>query len=96
MGPCEDRTRLINDNADELPKWLYIDGRTEPQLAYWVPKYIKYRGTVKCVDLGDMSPGIFVLARSQDLIGWTYFMEGRISKFFKLLSCRCRELHKWP
>ena len=41
-----------------------------------------YRGNVNFAEMGDMSPEILVLARSQDLIGWRNFMEGRISKYF--------------
>ena len=37
------------------------------------------RGQVKFVDLGPMSPTMFAIAESQDLIGWRNFMEGRIS-----------------
>ena len=31
--PCEDRTILINDHLDKLSTRLFVDGRTEPQIA---------------------------------------------------------------
>ena len=85
--PCEDRTRLLKENSIELEAWLHKDGKTEPQLAYWIGKYIRGRGEVKFADLGCMSPDILELARSQDLIGYRNFMEGRITKrFFEVQS----------
>ena len=38
-------------------------------------------------DLGDMSEETKALARSQDIIGWNNFMEGRISKHFYNMQC---------
>ena len=80
--PCENRPRLLNENAEELGAWLFADGRTEPQIAYWVPKFIMYGGNVTFAEMGDMSPEILVLARSQDLNKRRNFMEGRILKYF--------------
>jgi hypothetical protein len=41
--PNEDFTCLLIDNADELTKWLKTDSRTDPELVYWIPKYILMR-----------------------------------------------------
>ena len=74
-------------NAEELGSWLFADNKTESQIAYWVPKFIMYRGNVKFSEMGEMSPEIMALAKSQDLIGWRKFMEGSISKsFYKIQS----------
>ena len=72
--------------ADDLERWLTKDHKTYSEIAYWVPKYILYRGTKKFADLGAMSPGMKTLAESQDKIGWRNFMEGRISKYFYSLQ----------
>ncbi len=40
LSPDDDRTRLLIENVDELSKWLDTDNRTDPELAYWIPKYI--------------------------------------------------------
>ncbi len=40
LCPDEDRTQLLIENVDKLSKWLDKDGKTDPELAYWIPKYI--------------------------------------------------------
>jgi hypothetical protein len=67
---------------DELRKWLDMDSRTDPELAYWIPKYILMRGNKPFLTLGYMSSKLKVLAESQDQIGWRNFTEGHISTHF--------------
>ena len=55
---------------DGLAKWLHKDCKTDPELAYWLPKYKEARGTIRFQDLGCMFLGIKKLAEQQDLIGW--------------------------
>jgi hypothetical protein len=38
--PDEDRTCLLIDTVEELEKWIETDGRTDPELIYWIPKFI--------------------------------------------------------
>lgn len=78
----KDRTRLLTEMTSSLEVWLNRGGNTEPQLAYWIPKYVGGRGTIRFQDLGSMSPSVLLLAKEQDEIGWRNFMEGRISKRF--------------
>ena len=80
--PDEDRTRLLREMTENLEGWMLKNGNTYFEIAYWVPKYILYRGTKKFAEMGIMLPQMLRLARSQDLIGWRNFMEGRISKDF--------------
>ena len=75
-------TRLLQENVEELEKWLYENHKTEPQLAQLIPSYILGRGKIRFSKIGFMSPKISELAKSQDIIGWKNFMEGRISKSF--------------
>ena len=77
--PDTDRTRLFMDQTDQLSKWLDKDNNTEPELAYWLPKYILMRGNKPFSEMGDMSNKMRELAQSQDKIGWRKFMEGCIS-----------------
>ena len=77
-----ERTRLLHDNVSELEMWLHREGKTDPEVAYWIGKYIRGRGDVKFAELGQMSPHMLELALSQDRIGFRNFMEGRISKKF--------------
>ena len=66
LCPDKDRTRLLIENVDELSKWLDTDGRTDPELAYWIPKYILMRGNKPFSTLGCMSSKLKALAESQD------------------------------
>jgi hypothetical protein len=80
-----DRTQLLINNTDKLGQWPERDGITNPELAYWIPKYILMRGNKPFADLGAMSPGMKALAWSQDTIGYRNFMEGHISiHFYKI------------
>ena len=78
MNP--DRTRLINEMNDDLEVWLRKGNKTDPELAYWITRYIQARGTIKFKDLGRMSAEVQQLAEQQNVIGFRNFMEGRISK----------------
>jgi hypothetical protein len=76
--PDEDRARLLIKNVDELEKWMETDGRTDPELIYWIPKYILMRNNKPLSHMGHMSAGMQALAESQDRIGWRNFTEGYI------------------
>jgi hypothetical protein len=65
--------------TDKLVQWLEKEDKTDPELAYWIPKYILMRGEKPFEELGAMSPKMMALARSQDIIGWQHFTEGYIS-----------------
>lgn len=54
------------------------NNNTDHELCYWIPKYTMCRGQVNFVDLGPMSPRMYAIAESQDIIRWRNFMEGRI------------------
>ena len=82
LCPSEDRTRVFIESTEELQDWLLQDDKTGRELTYWLPKYILMRGTKNMVEMGQMSPQMTCLARSQDVIGWKNFMEGRISRQF--------------
>jgi hypothetical protein len=69
LRPDEDRTRLLIENVDELSKWLDTESRTDPELAYWIPKYILMRGNKPFSSLGYMSSKLKALTKSQDQIG---------------------------
>ena len=59
-----------------------MNNSTNREIAYWVPKYIPFRGSTKFENSGMMSLYMKALAHSQDKIGWRNFMEDRISKHF--------------
>jgi hypothetical protein len=68
----EDCTSLLIDNVGKLTKWLETDRVTDPELLYWVPKYILMRNDKLFSQLGHMF--------SQ--IGWRNFTKGSISNHF--------------
>ena len=82
LCPNQDRTRLLKEQTESLEEWLLQDNKTEPELAYWIPKYIRMRGTRQFAEMGDMSATMRRIAESQDKIGWRRFTEGCISKQF--------------
>ncbi len=82
LCPANDRMRLLIENVDKLSKWLDTDSRTDPELAYWILKYILMRGNKPFSTLGYMSSKLKALAESQDQIGWKNFTEGHISTHF--------------
>jgi hypothetical protein len=57
--------------------------RTDPELAYWIEKYLLFRGTRSFASLvaegGFGSLDVRVAAVGQDLIGWTEFLHGKVS-----------------
>lgn len=73
---------LLKQDAESLGAWLYENDNTHCEIAYWVPKYILCRGSVKFAELGRMSAEMLQAAEAQDLIGWRNFMEGRITTEF--------------
>ena len=78
--PSESRTSLLLDNVSELESWMAHNNNTDPELAYWLPKYILGRGSLTFATLGPMSDAMLTIAISQDKIGWRNMMEGRVTK----------------
>jgi hypothetical protein len=84
--PSEYRTRLITEETESLEQWMRADSRTDSELAFYIPKYILFRGMRSMSSLGPMSARMAKAARSQDMIGWREFMEGRVSKEFLMIQ----------
>ncbi len=60
---------------------MYEHNHTDAKLAYWLEKYLIYRGTRLMTALitkgGGGLPQLMTEAASQDLIGWTEFLHGK-------------------
>ncbi len=56
--------------------------QTDPEILYWIPKYILMRGDIPLSAMGSMSPQFKALATSQNLIGWRDFTVGHILTHF--------------
>jgi hypothetical protein len=53
--PDKDRTRLLIKNVDKIEKWMEMNRRTDPELIYWIPKYILMRNDKPFFHMGHMS-----------------------------------------
>ena len=76
--PSEARSALLEESVRDLEQWMEKDNNTDPELRYWIPKYIRGRGRLCFSELGRMSTDVEQAARDQDIIGWRNFMEGRV------------------
>jgi hypothetical protein len=85
--PDKDRTRLFIETVEELEKWMETDQKTDPELIYWIPKFILMQNNKPSSQLGYMSDKMHALAESQDKIGWQHFTEGYISTHFYNIQC---------
>ncbi len=93
LCPDESRTRLLAETVEGMAKWMSKDKITDPEIRYWIPKYILMKGSKPLAEMGCMSPQFKALAISQDIIGWRKFTEGHISSFFtrfnaSILQCQ--------
>ena len=79
LCPDRDRTRLLHAMADELQSWLSAN-HGHRELVYWIPRYIKLRGTRRLGEMPRTSVDFQRFASQQDLIPWRAFMEGKVSK----------------
>ena len=80
--PDDDRTRLLGECVTDLIEWMSREDQTDPEILYWIPKYILMRGDKPLSAMGHMSQQFKALAASQDIIGWREFTEGHISTHF--------------
>ena len=80
--PSKSRTDLFLENVSELEQWLTTNDNTDPELCYWLIKYIRGRGSLRFSEVGELSEELTLAALSQDAIGWRNMMEGRVSKHF--------------
>ncbi len=49
----EDRIRLLIESANKLKEWMAWDNKTNPEILYWIPKYILMRGVKSLLDLAS-------------------------------------------
>ncbi len=61
---------------------METNGRTDPELIYWIPKFILMQNDKPFSQLGYMSDKMHALAESQDKTGWRNFTQGYISSHF--------------
>jgi hypothetical protein len=85
LNRCPDagQTLLFKDSINLIVQWMQYFNRTDAEFAYWLEKYLIFRGTRSLTALittgGGASSQLMRAAASQDLIGWTKFLQGKIS-----------------
>jgi hypothetical protein len=88
--PDKGRTLLFKDGISNLVSWMHNQDRTDPELAFWIEKYLHFRGTRSFSLLvgegGPATPLISTAASSQDLIGWVEFLYGKVSVTFRTIQ----------
>jgi hypothetical protein len=62
---------------------MHQHDRTDPEHAYWIEKYLLFHDIRSFISLfeegGSCSKDLHVVATSQDLIGWTEFLHGKVA-----------------
>jgi hypothetical protein len=92
LNRCLDQgcTLLFKDSISNLVTWMHDHNRTDPELAFWIKKYLLFCGTRSFSSLvdkgGPATPLVSTAAASQDLIGWVEFLHGKISVEFRTIQ----------
>jgi hypothetical protein len=88
--PDQGGTLLFKDSISNLVIWMHDHNRTDPELAFWIKKYLLFCSTRSFSSLveegGPATPLVSTAASSQDLIGWVEFLHGRISVEFRTIQ----------
>jgi hypothetical protein len=87
LNCCPDHGRrmlfLFKEGIAKLSTWMHQNDHTDPELAYWIEKYLLFHGTRSFASLvtegGFSSLDIRMAAIGQDMIGWTEFLHGKVS-----------------
>ena len=74
---------FFKEGIAKLSTWMCQNNRTNPELIYWIEKYLLIHRTRSFASLvaegGFSSLNVRVAAVGQDLIGWTEFLHGKVS-----------------
>ena len=96
LNRCPDRGRtlLFKESVASLVDWMHGHNRTDAELAYWLEKYLIFRGTRTLTHLvlrHQASNQIREAAVSQDEISWVEFLHGKVSvKIAKIQEIHCK------
>jgi hypothetical protein len=86
---------LFKEGVAKLSTWMHQNDHTDQELAYWIEKYLLFRGTRSFASLvaedNYASADVRVAAIGQDLIGWTEFLHGKVSvEIAAIQNLHCR------
>jgi hypothetical protein len=95
LNRCPDhgRTLLYRESIANLVHWMHKHNRTDTELAYWIEKYLIFRGTCTLTHLiqDQGSSQIRDAAVSQDAISWVEFLHGKVSAAItKIQEIHCK------
>jgi hypothetical protein len=81
--PDQGRTLLFKKSISNLVTWMQDHSQTDPELAFWIEKYLLFCGTRSFSSLvgegGPATPLVSTAAASQDHIGWVEFLHRKVS-----------------
>ncbi len=81
--PEAGQTLLFCNSVATLTTRMNDFNQKDAELAYWIEKYLIFWGTLSFASLvmagGGGSPQLLTAVASQDLIGWTEFLDGKVS-----------------
>jgi hypothetical protein len=93
LNRCLDqgRTLLFRESIASLVNWMHEHNRTNAEVAYWIEKYLIFRGTRTLTHLvrDQGSNQIRDAAASQDEISWVEFLHGKVS----VAIAKIQEIH---
>ena len=80
LNRCPDlgRTALFDESVGRLERWMDLHNRTEPELAYWIGKVLRLRGSVNAIPWHQMTEGVRRVVEDVFRIGWVEFLHGKI------------------
>jgi hypothetical protein len=92
LNRCLDQGRmlLLKDSISNLVTWMPNHNWMDPELAFWIEKYLLFCSTRSFSSLveegGPVTPLVSTAAASQDLIGWVEFLHGKVSVEFRTIQ----------
>lgn len=80
LNVCRDigRTALFDESVDRVEQWMGQRGRTEPEMAFWLGKILRLRGSTAEIPWHRMSDGVRAVMEDVLTIGWTELLHGKI------------------
>jgi hypothetical protein len=87
--PHESRVDAWDEAVEGLEAWM-IAVETDPEIRYCIIETLRRRSPTASFasQASPVSPEILQVAQEQDAIGWVNFLEGRISKRWRIIQAR--------
>lgn len=88
LNQCTDvgRTALYDESINKLEEWLSRGDQTEPELAFWIVRILRLRGSYQELPWEHMSEAIRIVVQEILYIGWTEFLQGKLPRSLTTLQ----------